>query len=871
MPTPSLITKLLKEFGSTAACPRLQPHAEPLEPRVYLGGFAAGPYPNESHSGSTFLDSSPSPVTEIHYDYRDVGEYTNQISSEQIQATDQVLAAWSRNSGGTVQFIHNTSAPDSAILNIGVGDMAAFGGLSVSGGKLGIGGGTLRADAATDASSAVTGFAWLDAAEQWNVGGVTAESGYDFFTAMSHEVGHALGFVHTADSDSIMAPDYLSAASATAFSISTQNSIIAGLGYSEQTGEQLQTGDLMAAADGQLSAEEVSILLQRASAATDSEDAIIAVCDRGGRILGVQIEDGVIAPNDEVLSFMVDGAVAKARTAAFFSNGDPDNQPQSGGTLAPLTSRTVRFLSQSTITQREVESNPNAADPTLLGPGFVAPVGLGGHFPPEIMNTPVVDLFAIEHTNRDSLIHAGANGIRESGGGDDILLSARFDADFIAGQEIDAPESYGLISGIAPAQQSRGIATLPGGIPIFRDTNADGFGDELVGGIGVFFPGPDGYATYEQGFIAGAGQSELERTNADRVLEAEYIAFAAAGGSLTAESFGTGAAGASSSFENIAGLDRVEGLDLPFGTLTLAGITLPTYGSQAGIEGVRQLVGLGDSLAEGAVSGRTQIFGDGIVVPDGWLVAASDGNGIRQAEVQQIIEKAIDAAQEVRAAVRLPISSQTRMVFAITDLDGEVVGLYRMQDATVFSLDVAVAKARNVRYLSDATAIQPADMVDGLDPGVAVTNRTVRFLAEPRFPNGVDGSEPPQFSTLRNPSVDSDTAENSGMPAAAAQFDSVLGYDAFHVGTNFRDSTTPLEHQNGVVFFPGSTPLYRDGELIGGFGVSGDGVDQDDVVTFLAAGDFLPGVGTTRADQVTVDGVRLPYMKFLRNPFAAVR
>ncbi len=863
---------LLKNSGSTAASPRdSRPHPELLEPRVYLGGFAAGPHPNAPPAGSAFLDSSLSPFTEIHYDYRDVGEYANQISAEQIQATDQVLTEWSRNSDGIVQFIHNTSAPDSAVLNIGVGDMAAYGGLSTSGGLLGIGGGRLRNAAATDAASAVSGFAWLDAAEQWNVGGITAETGYDFFTAMSHEVGHALGFVHTTGSDSIMAADYLSAASASAFSISTQNSMIAGLGYSEQTGEQLQSEYLMAAADGQLSTGEVSILLQRASAATDTEDAIIAICDRGGRILGVQIENGVIAPNDEVLSFMVDGAVAKARTAAFFSNGDPDNQPQSGGTLAPLTSRTVRFVSQSTITQREVESSPNAADPTLLGPGFVAPVGLGGHFPPEIMNTPVVDLFAIEHTNRDSLIHAGANGIRENGGGDDILLSARFDAEFIAGQEIDAPESYGLISGIAPAQQSRGIATLPGGIPIFRDTNADGFGDELVGGIGVFFPGPDGYATYEQGFIAGVGQSEVERTNADRVLEAEYIAFAAVGGSLTAESFGTGAAGASSSFDSIAGLDRVEGLDLPFGTLTLAGITLQTYGPQAGIEGVRQLVGLGDSFAEGTVSGHTQIFGDGLVVPDGWMVAASDGNGIRQAEVQQIIDKAIDAAQEVRAAVRLPISSQTRMVFAITDLDGEVVGLYRMQDATVFSLDVAVAKARNVRYLSDATAIRPADTVDGLDPGVALTNRTVRFLAEPRFPDGVDGSQPPQFSTLRNPSVDSATAENIGMPAAAAGFDSVLGYDAFHVGTNFRDTTTPLEHQNGVIFFPGSTPLYRDGELIGGFGVSGDGVDQDDVVTFLAAADFLPGVGTTRADQVSVDGVRLPYMKFLRNPLAAVR
>jgi hypothetical protein len=55
---------------------------------------------------------------------------------------------------------------------------------------------------------------------------------------------------------------------------------------------------------------------------------------------------------------------------------------------------------------------------------------------------------------------------------------------------------------------------------------------------------------------------------------------------------------------------------------------------------------------------------------------------------------------------------------------------------------------------------------------------------------------------------------------------------------------------------------------VGGLGVSGDGVDQDDVVTFVAAGEFLPRVASpvTRADEVFLAGVRLPYQKFLRNP-----
>ncbi|MFY8058579.1 MAG: heme-binding protein, partial [Planctomycetaceae bacterium] len=98
--------------------------------------------------------------------------------------------------------------------------------------------------------------------------------------------------------------------------------------------------------------------------------------------------------------------------------------------------------------------------------------------------------------------------------------------------------------------------------------------------------------------------------------------------------------------------------------------------------------------------------------------------------------------------------------------------------------------------------------------------------------------------------------------------DTVLGFDAFNPGRNFQDAGTSLRHQNGIVFFPGSTPLYRNGTLIGGLGVSGDGVDQDDVVTFLAAQDFLPRQnGVLSADDVSVDGVRLPFIKLNRVPF----
>jgi hypothetical protein len=71
--------------------------------------------------------------------------------------------------------------------------------------------------------------------------------------------------------------------------------------------------------------------------------------------------------------------------------------------------------------------------------------------------------------------------------------------------------------------------------------------------------------------------------------------------------------------------------------------------------------------------------------------------------------------------------------------------------------------------------------------------------------------------------------------------------------------------KSGIVFFPGSAGLYRNGVLIGGLGVSGDGVDQDDYVTNGGTLGFEAPLAI-RADQIFDQGVRLPYQKFPRDP-----
>ncbi len=667
---------------------------------------------------------------------------------------------------------------------------------------------------------------------------------------------------------------------------------------------------------------DVTCLLQRASMATASNDAIIAVVDRSGRILGVRTESDVVSMyvgRDADLVFAIDGAVAKARTAAFFSNEE-----------APLTSRTIRFISQSTITQREVESNPDILDPnsTIRGPGFVAPIGTGAHFPPVVANTPPVDLFAIEHQSRDSALHAGLDGIKGSEVDNNGIktveekLAWRFDANpaYIPDNAKSFlktfPESYGFQSGRLIHSQGRGIATLPGGMPLYKKQIVDIIVDNkvvgtkeklvLVGGVGVFFPGPNGYATFEQSFVPTSSrgvagpQSNSERLNAPKVLESEFIAYFAAGGTVV----GPGATPVTE-FEGSA---PQCGFAMPSGRIDLVGITLEIFGPtptrENPVTGAQRLlqVGRANRGGHGTDSGIDQpILADGMKaqtgysVPEGWLIEPHDSSvkkspisvdpQITATEVRKIIENGIKEADLTRAAIRLDVNNgfrpgaRTKMVLAVSDSAGEVLGLYRMHDATIFSVDVAVAKSRNTSYYA-SNGIVDADRIDqdnngmpDIPLGTALTNRTFRFLALPRYPSGsAEGTPPGDFSILSMPGINPLTGENTGaaMPASiyASPSATVLSFDSFNASRNFRDPRN-IKRQNGIVFFPGSSALYDSKsatkQLIGGLGISGDGVDQDDVVTVSAQQGF-EAPDALRADQYMVAGVRLPYQNFNRNP-----
>ena len=335
----------------------------------------------------------------------------------------------------------------------------------------------------------------------------------------------------------------------------------------------------------------------------------------------------------------------------------------------------------------------------------------------------------------------------------------------------------GILTGKADMFDSQATAVNPGGVPLFK-------GGEAVGGVGVA---------------------------ADSMDVAEFAAF-------------TGAV--QSKFLDPAALP-------PPGAVVIGGITVPFVLNSS------QPAGTSTGLADGsylvaAVSSQGP-------VPEEDLIPETSGpiGGLSVTEVGSIIQNALATANQTRAVIRLPQGQRTRMVFAVADLDGTLLALYRMKDATVFSIDVAIAKARNMTYFN-SPKVNPNDL-PGVPVGTAVTNRTISFGAQPLFPSGIDGTQPGPFFQLFVNDLNNPCTQGS-QPAAAAP-----------------------NKQSGIVFFPGSSGLFRNGVLVGGFGVSGDGVDQDDFVTAGGAAGWEPPQ-TVRADELMIRGVRLPYQKFPRNP-----
>src|SRR5262249_33934586 len=101
---------------------------------------------------------------------------------------------------------------------------------------------------------------------------------------------------------------------------------------------------------------------------------------------------------------------------------------------------------------------------------------------------------------------------------------------------------------------------------------------QVVGGIGVFFPGTTGFATEENSKLS----ITFDPNKVDRSLEAEVIAFAAVGG---APNFNAGVG-------TLNGVPLPDGLGLTFARIGLVGIPLELFGP-GGTQGPEALLGIG--------------------------------------------------------------------------------------------------------------------------------------------------------------------------------------------------------------------------------------------------------------------------------------
>jgi uncharacterized protein GlcG (DUF336 family) len=249
--------------------------------------------------------------------------------------------------------------------------------------------------------------------------------------------------------------------------------------------------------------------------------------------------------------------------------------------------------------------------------------------------------------------------------------------------------------------------------------------------------------------------------------------------------------------------------------------------------------------------------------------AGSTASALAAADVNTIISHAAQQANITRAAIRQPLGSSARVSIAVVDTDGRVLGLFRTGDAPVFGFDVAVQKARTAMFFSKANAgarlraagfasyadRAAADAV-ALDGSVAHTTRSIGFLHRPFFPDGINNTLPGPFS--------------AGFPEwsvfnVGLQLDLVKANLLATLGGMNVPCTMIPELANGAQIFAGSVPLYKNNVLVGAIGISGDGVDQDDIIAAAGAQGYAPPAGM-RADQITVRTVRLPFLKFPRSP-----
>ncbi|MBB4641825.1 uncharacterized protein GlcG (DUF336 family) [Rhizorhapis suberifaciens] len=440
---------------------------------------------------------------------------------------------------------------------------------------------------------------------------------------------------------------------------------------------------------------------------------------------------------------------------------------------------------------------------------------------------------------------------------------------------------------IGPKRSPLGLAGDPGGFPLYKN-------GVLVGGIGVMADGDYGIDrnvtdvdSDAEEFIALAGTLGFE---APETIRANHITVDGTSLRYSDASYSGLTSNGNASYAATSGsLVAVTGY---FGSPAPAIAAGTPYGSEA--SGVRASTSaeFGDRdafvLTDGMGSNRYPIRAgtDAVAQP------------LSAAEVRAVLEEAFGVMGRARAQIRQPLDSRAQVSISIVDTNGAVLGIIRSPDAPIFGIDVSLQKARTAAFFSGPNAASdllanPSSDVQGfvqatrtfLDDQTALTgtyafsDRAGGNLSRPYFPDGEVGQP---HGPLSRP-IAQFNPFSTGLQSAliignlGAHLDYVAGASA--TDTPQACTATPGQNRlaNGIQIFPGSVPIYRGNQLVGAIGVSGDGIDQDDMISFLGTheggirvGDIGNAPMGIRADQIVVDvgaGVRLRYINCPFAPF----
>jgi uncharacterized protein GlcG (DUF336 family) len=592
--------------------------------------------------------------------------------------------------------------------------------------------------------------------------------------------------------------------------------------------------------------------------------AVVAVTDREGEVLGVFQMNVNAAPNGvgivdsfTPLGFDFAGAaIAKAATAAAFQSS-----------ANAFTTRTAFFIVQ-------------------------------GHFPPNVVNTAGGPLFGVQDSGQpssDAHILAYDQSGNATGAGVVGLLGG------VPLYKNGSPVGgIGVATiGMIDSQGNPSENTLTNGIQkdldeVIARAGAQGFDaptdiqatNIFVGGIGFPYFGLTVPNLVSQ--IAPT-TTAMQSMNIGTVLAdfpvrasplAPEVTVSGTYGIRTSQRYiGRLVAPASATFSgSFTNVDRPAGVTFDPSTYTFTGVPI-----------VPMLQGsFGGTLGEI----RTPLI-DGIEPPP-------SAGGLTQSDVLTIIDNAAANARLTKAAIRLPIGTSVVLHITVVDARGNILGIYRMGDATNFSSDIAVQKARTAAFFS-------TDGSTGL-PACAISARAIGFLAQPFFPPGISTGPPGPFVRLRDlvnrgkiteefppsltlinppprPPSDGTTDENF-LVAGLQSFDDFAGAAPEPQLFNIRNvvqngSGIPVFAdrpdvnwvspglQSGLMTFPGGLPLYKNGLLVGAVGASGDGVDEDDQACFAGTAGFTPPFGIT-CDNATEDTLIAVFQAKINTLVAAI-